>query len=314
MNRRPASTIMPVSTSRSVLLRKHLDRFTRMLPGLEQGDVTSLHRARVASRRLRELLPTLQMERPAAVRKVSRRLRRVTSRLGTVRELDVLLLLIDELHVARRDRSSAVGRVGVAVARKRDEARKHLFERLPIAEMRRLARKLGGVADELDATEESGSKAAARSWRWVVEARIARRATRLITAINDAGAMYVPDRLHAVRIAIKKLRYAVELSTEIAGQKADAALRALKRGQDLLGRMHDIQVLIDRVRKVQASLTPPNLTVWRELDALVGSLEDDCRRLHARYMRQRDVLGAVAQRRSEQAQPPTTRAQTRRAG
>ena len=284
-----------------------------MLPGLEQGDVTSLHRARVTSRRLRELLPTLQLEHPAAVRKLCRRLRKVTTRLGTVRELDVLLLLVDELHVSRRDRSSAVGRVGVAVAKKRDEARRRLFERLPIAEMRRIARKLGSVADELDVADDSGSKAAARSWRWVVDARIARRAARLTAAMDHAGAMYVPDRLHAVRIAIKKLRYAVELSTEIAGQKTDATLRALTRGQDLLGRVHDLQVLIDRVRKVQASLAPPNLTVWRELDALVGSLEDDCRRLHARYMRARDPLAAMVARladidgRSVPARSPETR-------
>lgn len=304
---------MPVSTSRSVLLRKHLDRFIKMLPGLEQGDVTSLHRARVTSRRLRELLPTFQLKHPAAVKRLCRRLRKVTTRLGTVRELDVLLLLVDELHMSRRDRSSAVGRVGVAVAKKRDEARRRLFERLPIAEMRRIARKLGGVADELDLADESGSKADARSWRWVVEARIARRATRLMTAMNHAGAMYVPDRLHAVRIAIKKLRYALELSPAIAGQKTAVTLRALARSQDLLGRVHDLQVLIDRARKVQASLVPPNLTVWRELDALVNSLEDDCRRLHARYMRARDPLAAMVARladiqgRSVPARSPQTR-------
>jgi hypothetical protein len=67
------------------------------------------------------------------------------------------------------------------------------------------------------------------------------------------------------------------------------------------------------VRKVQASLAPPNLTVWRELDALVGSLEDDCRRLHARYMRARDPLAAMVARladiegRSVPARSPETR-------
>jgi CHAD domain-containing protein len=126
----------------------------------------------------------------------------------------------------------------------------------------------------------------------------------------------VPDRLHAVRIAIKKLRYAVELSTEIAGQKTDAALRALTRSQDLLGRVHDLEVLIDRVRKVQASLAPPNVTVWRELDALVGSIEDDCRRLHARYMRARDPLAAMVARLAdvEGRSVPVRSSETRIAG
>jgi len=50
------------------------------------------------------------------------------------------------------------------------------------------------------------------------------------------------------------------------------------------------------LEKVQASLAPPNVSVWRELDALVISLEDDCRRLHARYMRARDPLVALVAR------------------
>ena len=71
-------------------------------------------------------------------------------------------------------------------------------------------------------------------------------------------------------------------------------LAALKRAQAVLGRMHDLQVLIDRVRDVQASIAPPQIAVWGELDALVIALDEDCRRLHARYMRSRDRLVALA--------------------
>jgi CHAD domain-containing protein len=110
----------------------------------------------------------------------------------------------------------------------------------------------------------------------------------------DAGAVYLPGRLHAVRIALKKLRYAVELATEIAGQPTNSVLRSLKRGQNVLGRLHDMQVLIDRVRQVQASLTPPTIAVWRALDTLVTALDNDCRRLHARYMHMRPALEAIA--------------------
>src|SRR6185295_16863731 len=129
---------MPVSSTRSELLKKRVDQFTRVLNAVEQGDVRGLHQARVASRRLRELLPMLQLD-PDKTRKLARRLKKVTTRLGTVRELDVLVLLIDELHVARRRRSSGLGRVGIGVAKDRDDARKRLSARLPIAGMRRLA-------------------------------------------------------------------------------------------------------------------------------------------------------------------------------
>src|SRR5215471_507452 len=97
-------------TRRSQLLKRRLDRLTRPLPDLERGDVAALHSTRVASRRLRELMPMLQIDADKE-RKLSRRLQKITRRLGVVRELDVLLLLIDELHVARRDHREALAHV-----------------------------------------------------------------------------------------------------------------------------------------------------------------------------------------------------------
>jgi CHAD domain-containing protein len=140
------------------------------------------------------------------------------------------------------------------------------------------------------------------------------RASRLREAIDTAGAVYLPERLHVVRLAAKKLRYALELVAEMSGASTPE-LAALKRAQDILGRMHDRQMLIDRVRQEQASLTPPDLTVWRDLDALVGSLEDDCRRLHARYMRGRVGLEAITEKLSAQRRRhPPAASSTRRAG
>ena len=111
--------------------------------------------------------------------------------------------------------------------------------------------------------------------------------------MGEAGAVYLPERLHVVRISLKKLRYAVELRAEIAGAKRSDDLRTLKRAQDLLGQMHDRQMLIGRVRQVQASLTPPDSAAWDALDTVMDGLEDDCRRLHARYMRMRQALAAI---------------------
>jgi CHAD domain-containing protein len=301
-----------VLTSRSELLRKRLERFTRVLQGLEDGNVRALHGARVASRRLRELLPVLQLDRDDT-RKLSRRLRKITTRLGIVRELDVLLLLIDELHVSRRELNQALSRVAVAVAKDRDDARDALAKKLPVSELRRAARKLTHVADALADADAAARSVASRSWQWTIDARVAARAARLVTAIHDAGAVYLPERLHAVRITVKKLRYAVELRADVRAEKSATDLRLLRHAQDSLGRMHDIQVLIDRVRRVQASLTPPSVTVWRALDDLTIALDADCRALHARYMRRRSELLAVAERLSVRAQPGRKRTMMREA-
>jgi CHAD domain-containing protein len=279
---------------------------------LERGDVPSLHRTRVASRRLRELVPMVQIDEDKA-RKLSRRLRKITRRLGTVRELDVLLLLIDELHVARRDHREALAHVAVAVARKRDEARKRLFDRLPIADIWRVAKKIERVAEELHDLEQDGGTSVEERWHWAMDARVVARAQRLAVAIQEASAVYLPERLHRVRISVKKLRYAAELAADIAGERSDPDIRTLRRAQDTLGRLHDLQVLIERVRQAQASLTPPSVSLWRAIDALLTDLDIDCRRLHARYMRMRDQLEAAAAR-FARSQTDLPRAHEKRAG
>lgn len=298
---------------RNTVLRKRLGVFTRMLHGVEKGDVRALHRTRVASRRLRELLPILQVDRELT-RKLVRRLRKVTNRLGTVRELDVLFQLLDELHDPGRSGEGAVQRVSSAVSRERDAARARLLEKLPMAELRRLASRLDDIVSEPAPRKTASNRHLEAASRWAVEARMANRANRLTTAMQEAGAVYLPDRLHAVRIALKKLRYAVELRDELAGITQGEDLRALKRNQDLLGRMHDLQVLIDRVRQGQAELPPPEMAASNELDSLVDRLEDDCRRLHARYMRERPALAAICARAVARPRAvPVRRASGRRA-
>ena len=260
-----------------------------MLHGLDEGDVRALHQTRVASRRLREILPVLQVDGDVA-RRLGRRLRKVTQRLGTVRELDVLCLLIEELRESGQYDQQALRRLAAAIGDERKHARDRLLSRLPTDELHRIAGKLDKIADDLKARKASPG------WRWAIEARVTHRALALKDALLDAGALYLPERLHVVRIALKKLRYAREVSAEASGTRTKGDLRTLKRGQDILGRLHDMQVLLDRVRQLQASLTPPDVTMWRKLDSLTTALENECRRQHARFMHQRTGVLAVCER------------------
>lgn len=284
---------MSESRTRYDLLRPRLKRFTRMLQGLETADARAVHQTRVASRRLRELLPVLQLE-PGTAGKLVRRLRRVTRALGPAREADVLLQLIDERkrHV-KEGEAIALVRLAEDVQSARDRAAGRISTAETLREFRRVSRKLERMARMLE-EEQTGREA--RAWHWVLEARAARRAETLRLAMNDAGAVYLAERLHVVRIALKKLRYSVELIDEAAGKPRRADARRLKRAQDTLGCLHDLQVLLDHVRQTQAKLSPPDLTMWRHFKRLVRSLEDDCRRAHARYMRERPGLESLCQR------------------
>lgn len=299
--------------SRRELLRKRLQRFTRLLPDVEQADVRAVHRTRVASRRLREVLPVVHLDGDVAA-KLGKRLRKVTARLGSVRELDVLMLVIDELRLSQRYSERALALVADEVARERTHVRARALAKAPLGEMRRVARKLERAADDLErADEATPPRGARRGWRWAVDARVALRAKALRTAMAEAGAVYLPERLHTVRIALKKLRYALELSAEMGGAGSTPELQRLKHAQALLGRMHDLQVFIGRLRQVQASLAPPDLSLWREIDELVGGVENSCRRLHARYVRDRTSIDAICERIGPKGHIPARRTSARAA-
>jgi CHAD domain-containing protein len=302
---RRAPHIMPASAHRYHLLHKRIQQFTQKLQALEQGDPRALHRTRVASRRLRELLPLLELDSDATS-KLVRRLRKVTKRLGAIREVDVLAIVIDELHESDRYDRRALDRVAAAVAKDQSASRQRSKTKQLVVELERISAKLEDVEADLRENDASKSRATlkgVRGWRWALDARLAQRAARLRRAIDEAGAVYLPERLHAVRVALKKLRYALEMASETGTTVASADLRVLRHGQDLLGRLHDRQILIERTREAQASLVPADLATWRSLESLVDALEDDCRRLHARYMRNRDKLVAICERLGARGRP-----------
>jgi CHAD domain-containing protein len=264
-----------------------------MLPSVGGLDVRAVHRTRVASRRLRELLPILQLDGHTN-QKLAKRLRKITRRLGKVRELDVATELIDVLRETKGVPERGLRRMEQSVRQSLDEARRHLQEKGVASDVKRAAKKLETIAVKLEHADKGRSNG--RTWRWAVDARVARRADALKEAVGEAGSMYVPDRLHRVRLALKKLRYGLELAEQAAGVKESADVRVLRRRQELLGRLRDRQVLIERVREVQAAMSTPDLAAWRELDTLITALEAGCRRIHARYVRERAAIANLCDR------------------
>jgi CHAD domain-containing protein len=276
-----------------LLIRQRLGALRRALPLARGGDVNGVHQARVATRRLREALPLIA--RGSRGRRLIRTIRRLTQALGPVRELDVAALMLDEI-VATKD----VPRGGAACLQQvvREERRllhRDMLRALDRTNLDKLTKKAVSAARERGESTASGVRA--RDPQQIVNARkrAARRAEALRAAIENAAGIYLPDRLHAVRIAVKKLRYSMEIVRELSGSRAVARILALKRAQDLLGRMHDLEVLIARTRAVQGAPSAPSLRLSAELDQLVRRLETECRQLHGQYIALRPSLLAIVE-------------------
>jgi CHAD domain-containing protein len=270
-----------------LIIRQRLAALSRTLPGARKGDVQAVHQARVATRRIREALPLVARGRAGkSLRKSVRKLTRV---LGPVRELDVALLNLDQLRTSGELSEAAIGCLRQLVAEERQRLGSEMVKCLCQYDLQKLQKKAVAAANRGPWTAGTRDpRRAAQAMR-----RAARRAVGLRAAMENAAGIYLPDRLHEVRIAVKKLRYALEIAQDLSGSRATARIRTLKRVQDLLGRMHDLEMLIARTRAIQSRAGAPDLKLSADLDRLVRRLENECRRLHVRYMNERKALRAI---------------------
>jgi CHAD domain-containing protein len=282
MNRRNSTVASGLLARRAAALKRHL-------PGALDGETKGIHQARVASRRLREAVPVLTSGvKGTKAGKARRKVRGVTQALGTVRELDVTIEILDELVANETLPRPALEAVRGRVVTERDARRVAMRKRLDRVNLSKLERRLGAVGDVL-------IEAKSEAWRDALGTRLLKRSKALASAISAAGHMYSPEQLHHVRIAAKKLRYAMELALDAGVKAATAPVRSVKRAQDILGRLHDLQVLQSHVAALQAQ--PGDATLPDGgLDIVALALEEECRHLHARYVAARPRLADVVAR------------------
>lgn len=281
-NGRHPTTIRPALGVAADLLSRRLRALKRHLRAAVAGDAVGTHRARVASRRLREAVPVLAA--PSKARRRAREsIRRVTRALGTVREMDVTMKVLDELSAWPQLPPTALEDLRAHVIAERERRRAIMLERFSRVNVQKLTKRLDALAGQLSRTSD-------HPWRDVLITRIRRRATRLARAVDNAGQMYAPDRLHEVRIAAKKLRYALELAADARVAAARTLVATLKRTQETLGRLHDLQIIQHHVAAVQARPPERRGAADGGLDVITSVLEGECRHLHARYSRQVPAL------------------------
>src|SRR6185436_382193 len=211
--------------------------------------------------------------------------------------------------------------VRAQVIEEREEHRQAMLKRLEHVDRAKLDRRLQGVRQAL-----MHAVPARHGWRGALAVRVARRARRLARAMDEAGQIYAAQALHEVRIASKKLRYALEIADESGAAPCKDAVRTLKRVQDTLGRLHDLQVLQHHAAAVGATPRRRRTIPDEALAALTRLVEDECRHLHGRYVKalpslaevvetaRRDVPARLTVRRPARAMKMTLAARRRAAG
>lgn len=286
---------MTVQRSRDRLWRKRIAAVERFWNEARAGDPTAVHQLRVASRRIRETLPLMSDgERPHRVERIRRKVRMLTRTLGPIRERDVSLLLLAGLEQEHPEDRAAIASIREAIANERKELHEELGTYLDAGKLENFVGKLTRAVEHPKKTNShhhAGRKPDTPddgSWPRVVASQLVRRAKQLRRAVEQAGALYVPGRLHDVRVTMKKLRYAVEVGHEGRIWRWQSAIRSLKEMQDILGQLQDREVLLNCVRDVHVSHSDTSTSA--ALDRLTRLLENETRRYHAKFVGRRDRL------------------------
>jgi len=261
-------------TSPAALTARQVEVLLSHLPGVRDGAVADVHDARVATRRLRELLPLAAAEMRASTRKACELVRDAGRALGTVRELDVLISLSTDLGDVHPHAAGPLAITRSMLLSERDKAARRLVKRLERLDL------------ELLRGEVRSSRAAflpGAGWRRAFGERLAFRALKLGSALTHASGVYMPNRLHRVRIHLKKLRYLAEIAADTGIWRPAHLRRDAGRVQDLLGEMHDRQVLLERLDSTDAD------------PLLLATLRAEIAHQHRSYLTQRDRLIAMVE-------------------
>jgi CHAD domain-containing protein len=205
------------------------------------SDPESLHQVRVAGRRVRAFLGVAEDLVDAEwAAEINEGMRRVGRASNEARDLDVLLdkLRTEIRSIDLRDRAAAEALVERLQSDRR-ELQRALIEALDSDRYQRTLERLGQPAVPADGTPKRSLDKLAR-----------RELNRLVAAVKRLGKRPSDDALHALRIKVKRLRYATELAGATSGKPARRVIEAATQMQDLLGAHQDAVVAAEHLRAV----------------------------------------------------------------
>ena len=224
------------------VIRSQLARMLTHVPGVLAGeDPEEVHAMRVAGRRVRAAWRVFGdgFERDAR-RGYQRDLRLIGARLGAVRDLDVMLQILDG-YVARRPARQATSLVPLRAAWRTERDVRHgaLVDLLRSAMFEAF---VAGYTD-LAVTDGRAARPVAAHAPSTVRTRMPATiwdAYQRVWAFDDDLATADMVTLHQLRISAKWLRYTLEFVREPIEPEATGLLRRVVALQDHLGDIHDL--------------------------------------------------------------------------
>lgn len=234
----PLDPAMPPGAAFRTIALSCLDQMQRNHAGaVSSEDPEYIHQMRVATRRLRAALrlfaPALPVDYASALLPS---LHEMMDKLGKARDLDVLLAEICAPVTAALPSEPRLSALAGIVTNDRHTARLEAMRYLESREFGRLTIGLTALLQAPAPGEASDTEVISG----FAQARL-RRLRRKVRTLADQAKLDDPTSLHALRIGIKRLRYALEFFASLARGKTQRRLALwLAETQGTLGELNDL--------------------------------------------------------------------------
>jgi CHAD domain-containing protein len=320
-----STEIAPTSTMGDVafaVLRRQLTVVRAKEPGTRLGeDPEELHDMRVATRRLRAALSLFGDVLPVRAQAFREELGWLARLLGAVRDLDVQLLgLSDAASSGATDDSLGLEVDGhdpladlvVLLEREREAARAAMLSGLDSVRWDRLAKGLTAMAQQGPARRSLATREPAVIG---LPDLVVARHDKVVKAAKRAKRSGVASDFHALRIRCKRLRYALEFSSDVYGGRTARFVREVAALQDELGAMQDAEVASLQLAELALGDTSlPAATIFvmggvaerhrRAVGRLLKRLPGQLSRTRGRAWRELHELMERKRTEAEAARPP----------
>ncbi len=240
------------ATAARRVVRRHWNRYVWNEPGSRAGlDPEALHDMRVAARRLRAAWLIFQPCLPRSAGRWFADLRWISGFMGRVRDLDVEIESLRASGRAIHPRHwPAVEALAARLEQDREGARRRLLRALETRRHRAMARGFGHLASP--ASEPADGSLPLQPADRISADVIRGRARKVFRSLRRLRPDSPDEDLHALRIQIKKLRYAIEFFSPILGKQARKVAGRLASVQDLLGTHQDAAVMCGLLARMAA--------------------------------------------------------------
>jgi CHAD domain-containing protein len=240
----------PMSEAGRKTFRFHFRRMLYHEPGTRLGeDIEALHDMRVATRRMRAAFYVFgEHFRPKRIAPYLKGLKRTGRALGRVRDLDVFRETVEDyLETLPESERGSLDSLRAALEERREIARQEMIAYLDDEKYHRFVERFGEFVE----TEGMGSRPVAPNGDEPRPYRVRHVAPMSIYERLAAVRAYdewvsIPNppltRLHALRIACKRLRYTLEFFDEVLGPDTKAIVKTVVKMQDHLGALQDAVV------------------------------------------------------------------------